>query len=444
MKNMKLKIKNFGPINEAEIDIGKITVIAGPNASGKTTSSKLFYSLIASSSSDGEYLANRGIIKRMISLLYSLSLHTNQDPTESDELIKLSAELNDTASMYNMPGISVREVYNDMLEIFKELKIKNIETFKEELDQIDELLKIKDDKNAIYDSILFSLLEMEFDGPEQIRENFTNSTVEFYGENDDCQFRNCIITKNDVSEVKISNDYLDCFKVNEVSYIETPYIFDFTLALDFDLPSRSSSKYHQKLLMRKLRDSLSKEDVYDKVVNKKTINFQKKIDEIIEGKFKFDKNSRDFKFEKDGKTFTIKNTASGLKQIGIIQLLLENRKLPENSYLIMDEPEVHLHPELQIKLAEILVCLSKELKVNIYINSHSPHFIEAMEVYSQYYKMSEGTNFYLTVESGNNKFDFRKINRKNIGAVYNCLGKPYDVLNEIRGKNDAFDVIADR
>jgi hypothetical protein len=31
MKQMSLEIKDFGPINEAKIDLGKITVIAGPN-----------------------------------------------------------------------------------------------------------------------------------------------------------------------------------------------------------------------------------------------------------------------------------------------------------------------------------------------------------------------------------------------------------------------------
>ena len=39
------------------------------------------------------------------------------------------------------------------------------------------------------------------------------------------------------------------------------------------------------------------------------------------------------------------NTASGIKQIGVVQLLLSNRKLQENSVLIIDEPEVNLHPE---------------------------------------------------------------------------------------------------
>ena len=79
------------------------------------------------------------------------------------------------------------------------------------------------------------------------------------------------------------------------------------------------------------------------------------------------------------------DTSSGIKQIGIIQILLANRKLKENSLLIIDEPEVNLHPEWQIKFAEILCILANDLNVYVYINTHSPMFIEAMSIFSEYY-----------------------------------------------------------
>ena len=86
------------------------------------------------------------------------------------------------------------------------------------------------------------------------------------------------------------------------------------------------------------------------------------------------------------------NTASGIKQIGIIQLLLSNRKLKENCFLIIDEPEVNLHPDWQFKLANILMLLVKKLNVSIYINTHSPLFIEAINAFSEYYDLDDETN----------------------------------------------------
>lgn len=122
--------------------------------------------------------------------------------------------------------------------------------------------------------------------------------------------------------------------------------------------------------------------------------------------------------------------------MGILQILLENRKLNENSFLIMDEPEVHPHPEWQLKLAKILVLLSKELNVNLFINSHSPQFIEAMEVYSGKYGFSEETKFYLSQEeSESGKYNVNEIERKNLTTLYNNLGTPYDKIDEIRIEN---------
>ena len=125
--------------------------------------------------------------------------------------------------------------------------------------------------------------------------------------------------------------------------------------------------------------------------------------------------------------------SAGIKEIGILKILLQNNKLKENSFLIIDEPESSLHPEWEIKYAEILVLLVKELNIHIYLNSHSPMFIEAISLYSQYYDLIDETNFYLTQEV-NGKYNFKKINPKNMGEVYENLTRPYDELDKIKAK----------
>lgn len=117
-------------------------------------------------------------------------------------------------------------------------------------------------------------------------------------------------------------------------------------------------------------------------------------------------------------------------------MLLSNGQLKENDYLIIDEPEVNLHPEWQIKLAEVLVLLVKELNINLYINSHSPHFIEALEVFSVKYDIDEDTRFYMTApyeETG--KFDFVELDYDNIDILYDNLGSVFDIINKVRIEN---------
>ena len=45
--DLELKIKNFGPIDEATIQVGRFTVFAGPNSTGKTFVSKMLYSMLS-------------------------------------------------------------------------------------------------------------------------------------------------------------------------------------------------------------------------------------------------------------------------------------------------------------------------------------------------------------------------------------------------------------
>lgn len=127
-------------------------------------------------------------------------------------------------------------------------------------------------------------------------------------------------------------------------------------------------------------------------------------------------------------------SSAGIRQIGVIQILLENGSLGENSFLIIDEPESNLHPDWQIRFAEILVLLTKELNVTLYLNSYSPIFIEAISLYAQYYDLIKNTSIYLTKKQNNGRFNFKKINPKNMGEVYENLTKPYDELDTLKAE----------
>ncbi|WP_407391469.1 AAA family ATPase [Methanobrevibacter sp.] len=126
-------------------------------------------------------------------------------------------------------------------------------------------------------------------------------------------------------------------------------------------------------------------------------------------------------------------SSAGMKQIGIIQMLLENGSLKENSFLIIDEPESNLHPSWQVKFAQILTLLAKDLNIYVYLNSHSPIFIEAMSLYAQYYDLLDSTAFYLT-EEGYDGYVFKRINPKNMGEIYENLTQPYDDLDKLKAK----------
>ena len=221
--------------------------------------------------------------------------------------------------------------------------------------------------------------------------------------------------------------YSGGFSINDVFYIDSASALD--LSQNFGLQNTNHFRFLEEYLQPQSDESTV---LFDEKINEDIIKIEKEINEIIEGQFQY-KNEELYFIQNDGKEFLMKNTASGFKQIGIIQILLSHRKLKENSFLIIDEPEINLHPELQIKLAEILIILAHKLNIKVYINSHSPMFIEAISIFSQYYELEEDTNFYLTIKK-DNEITFNKIANDDMGAVYDNLAKPYEKLDKINAK----------
>lgn len=254
------------------------------------------------------------------------------------------------------------------------------------------------------DSTIKELLKSEFDivGPQ---------------ENDDYAYIYCD------DEFSYTIDFKN-YKFDKKGHIDISKVFYFDSFSLFD--NKSGGTYfleHVKSLEAALEIT---EDINDE-----ELEVEKLIKEILGGEIKKENGELFFVRENGFKTH-MKNTSSGVKQVAIIQTLLNNKELEPNSFLIMDEPEVNLHPEWQIKFAKILVLLVKELDLSIYIASHSPFFIEAIELYSQYYGLIDDSYFYLTQKAEGYQYDIVSVDSNNLEAIYRNLGQPYDILDKIK------------
>ncbi|MCE2695906.1 MAG: DUF3696 domain-containing protein [Nostocales cyanobacterium LE14-WE4] len=58
----------------------------------------------------------------------------------------------------------------------------------------------------------------------------------------------------------------------------------------------------------------------------------------------------------------------------ILPIIVECLRMPEGETIILEQPEIHLHPSLQSKLADFFVCMAKSGK-NLVVETHSEHFI---------------------------------------------------------------------
>lgn len=150
----------------------------------------------------------------------------------------------------------------------------------------------------------------------------------------------------------------------------------------------------------------------------------KKIDNILDPSlslFKTDKN------EKTGeKQLPVERLSSSIQIFYLIKSLIDNGIIIKNSTLILDEPETHLHPNLQITLAEIIVLIQKTMKLHILTNTYSPYFLRAIEVFSEKYGIEDTTKYYLAYNDGDNA----KVKdvTLNISEIYKELSDPLQRL----------------
>lgn len=399
---IKIEIDNFGPINHADINIGELNVIGGLNGTGKSTASKLMYCFLKSVSS-----------KRQI-------FYLEQNLGKINYVIR---ELNRCSDLFEYKRLNIADGFDYILDEFYDTyavfksnsyDFEDEHVLKMKMDELwDTINMILDNGNQLYESIFQLLLNTEFSSELMGKVIFSSLNE---------SFKYNLNFKNSIWDDGVFNNF-GRFNINDVFYIDSISNLDL-------FRIRIKPPEHIEYLGKNIKWNADQSGEISSKENKIIHHLEKRITNIINGNF----NPKNFKFtQDDGKEVSVINTSSGTKQIGIIQLLLSNRKLRNSTFLIIDEPEVNLHPEWQIKLAEILVLLVKELHIIVYINSHSPMFIEAMSIFSEYYSLKDETNIYLTKKQGNG-FTFEKIANDDMGAIYENLSRPYDDLDKIKAE----------
>ena len=59
----------------------------------------------------------------------------------------------------------------------------------------------------------------------------------------------------------------------------------------------------------------------------------------------------------------------------VLPVLVLCHYVPEGSILILEQPEAHLHPKVQSELADLLIAVAKNRKLQIIVESHSEHLL---------------------------------------------------------------------
>ena len=281
-------VKNFGKIEAAKIQVKNMTVLAGPNNSGKTFVSKALYSFFKTMN---------------------------------------TASLREILSQQNTSQIVGTSFKNELKGNFQVAKLKELSS-KETLFSLGDFAQI----------------------------NLSGEEVSF--------------------SIKIKPVPYRFQNISHVIYLESPIYLKLKSALGVHLSLAHRHKYITGVpdYFYALTDLLTLQSMNEP----EFIEVLHRIEKSIGGQLKLS-NDGNFVFQDDNGTYSVATTALGVANLGLLALLLEKNLLDSDSFLFIDEPEAHLHPQWQVVLIEALYELAKA-GVNIMIATHSLDMIKYLEV----------------------------------------------------------------
>mgnify|MGYP000787065164 FL=1 len=175
------------------------------------------------------------------------------------------------------------------------------------------------------------------------------------------------------------------------------------------------------------------EDVVGKTIyEKKAFSALNVIAKAFKGHFEKNGLKESFCFSEDSSNIFLENLSSGIKSFVIIKKLLENGQINERDVLILDEPEISLHPAWQVIFAELIVILQKEFNLTVLLSTHSPYFLSALEAYSKKYQVVDKCKYYLSETEGSSSTFLDVTN--NTEKIYTKLAKPFDSISMIESE----------
>lgn len=413
---MKLNIKDIGIIEDATIEMNGITVLAGENDTGKSTIGKVLYSIFSSlhdcENQIDDYI--RGSVNRELRNLYRYA--------------------NYRYSVYKQEG---KKVLNRIMECSledDEISIAHISHILNE--EINEKSKYDIEEDVIYDCSKKIELLLKAD-----RENVKRRLVQTCFNKEFCFQINNLYKKNSIGKislfVKDKEIYIEICEnsirefrqeinlLYDATYLDAPMVI---ADLDHNFIAREKMCEHRYDVLYKFGNKNNDTSIVDEAIaDERLRRVVSLMDQVVAGQVLADENKFVINVNGASEPVNVQNLSSGMKAFLILKTIILNGYIKDRSVLILDEPEIHLHPSWQILLANIIVCLQKEFEITCLINTHSPYFLNAIEVFSAKEGISGRCKYYLAEKKGISDVTF------SVDKIYELLSEAFDTLDEIQG-----------
>ena len=415
---MKLAISNLAKIAHAELEFHGITIVAGENNTGKSTAGKVLYSVFtALSNLSGRVSGMRiqkleDIVSRYVSeqaLNYPSGFYeeivefvagrrTEADFTSSLRELLLANSVTESdidsciSGIRSVLGISRKSIENEVIE-------------KEFIDVF----------NGQYRSVI------DVESIPEVHLSVQGKKIDLVFQKDSPAFS---------SEISLRSKALFLSDPGLVDAIQSGRLYHFAYVWDEVQYGVLRDVWFQTKEAKENPDK----GVIDGIINTgllKTV--MDHLSTVVHGSLHFDRRQGYlFSSEKLKADLNPKNLSTGLKAFVLLQFLIQNRVLNPKDVLILDEPEIHLHPEWQLKYAELVVLLQKYFDLTILITSHSPYFIDAIRLYSKKHGISDKVNAYCSVLNADETVTMNVVKPDDWDELFAHFLPPMDELQTMR------------
>ncbi|MBQ6888832.1 MAG: AAA family ATPase [Lachnospiraceae bacterium] len=460
---MFLKIRNIGKIESADIKLDGITVIAGENNTGKSTVGKVLSAMFNSFHDLDEYVEYQRadlIEKELVTLYRKVSLFFEQqgyvEKNENFGRKHIPVHLLKKSVKTLLKDRNREEIYQLVIEFVEKSGLASFEDVDEQsikndelrehinsaINGIEECLKISNE--TIAKLKITSVFRKNFD--EQIinlnnGENVAEAEIEVKGKHNKVYFEK--------GYDDICNAFQREFIVEkEAFYFDNPRGIE-RMDRPFGLYGNSQNKVveEQKLLKSILMpgivqtenvryNELLKENVEEAEQSDIQVMLnQNKAQKVLEmirktmgGKFIYENNNLKYKEENIQGNINVKNMSTGLKALGLLERTVASGLIEDKSVIVLDEPEINLHPEWQLFYAEIIVILQRAFDLTVVISTHSPYFLQAVSYYLEQYDREEVCHYYLA-ENYDGKAVINNMDN-DIDVIFKKLTMPFLRISE--------------
>jgi len=374
----KIIIHNFAAIKYAEIEVKKILVLIGEQASGKSTIAKLIYFF-------------KTIQEDLFSQIYRDKQNQSLD-INSDILSPIQQKFyNFFGPTNNLPDFEITFYYSFNENKF--LKLSNDENKKMKISPIDTFINEK--FTILASDIKFRLRQ------EYLNINKNRNIQPLIKEEEKIKYAQQLYDLlNDLFQNK-QRDLL-FIVAGRSATVAYPSLFEkyFSQSIEINLKQnisidnyeRSSKTLDEILLEKFIEKFVRVKDIFKKFRNfegliesysennikEKLYQVKNKIDKILKGEYRIDDLGEKILFNKETEEYIyLSNTSSGQQEsIRILQDIFLNILDNTKVLRILEEPEAHLFPVAQKQLIELLALMvNQNDDSQLIITTHSPYVL---------------------------------------------------------------------